>query len=581
MKHRKLIGSLLALALVLSLAVCGAPAALAEDAEQAEPIVLSDIDTQLELIYSQITNLLQVEGEQPWYYAITDLNHDGSLEFIAASQHPTDRSTNLRLWEVSEDRSALVECRVEKDPEESFPDIMTDNTDTFHNTEDELWSYLFYDHVVISDTEIYTSKSAFNFKDGVISYRAFAVEHTVVENGLRTVSYTDMEGNVIDAKAYLEAGHAAFEKEERSSTGFEWLTVNEARDFSRLVESYRVFIGERKPTENFPVPAPAALSYPEATPAPSPTPDPGPTYLKITKNPTNENRKVGSTARFVACANAFDSLEWVMVSPKGAKYTPQQFASSFSGAKVSGLYSTTLSIENVSADMNCWGAYCVFRYRGQVASTCTAYIYVKEAPPSPEPEPQGGSLDGQVTDFGYEYVTVHCPGYAYFTINMQIVRFAPGGDEIYIGAPATVYYDTMGAKGPNITSCIVTGREPAPAPQEACQNGRAFHEPDGRIMIGFNDGSSIYLDAPTQGSYRIKCYGGDITELPAAGSGARCTVYYRGELKAENVYLFEVYIDKNPEPDPEPAEEPVVDYDPDPIPEPEPSAEVVTPEDGN
>ena len=74
---------------------------------------------------------------------------------------------------------------------------------------------------MISDKEVYTSKSAFSLKDGVVSYQAFAVEHTVVENGARTVSYTDNEGNSIIAELYLAAGRAAFDGAERSNTGFE------------------------------------------------------------------------------------------------------------------------------------------------------------------------------------------------------------------------------------------------------------------------------------------------------------------------------------------------------------------------
>ena len=616
MKNEKMIAMLLALVMVFGFAACGAPAA-AQTAAQITPAaqseavpapagtqsgdaayevtvpVLSDIDVQLTLIHSQISRLLQMTGDQPWYYAVTDLDHDGNLEFIAASQHPQNRETNLKIWEVGSDRKTIMQCSVSMEEEETFPDLLTDSTDTFHDTRTDTWFYLFYDNVVLSDREVYTSKSAFNFKDGVISYEAFAVEHTVVENGARTVSYTDAEGNEISAKSYLESGNSAFADAERSNTGFEWLTLNEAMDFSRLVESYRVFMGERKPTENFPVPAPAALSYPEATPAPAatpaptpaptPTPDPGPAYLSITKNPTNEDRKIGSTARFVACANAFEALEWVLVSPSGAKYTPQQFGAGFSGATVSGIYSTTLSIENVSADMNNWGAYCVFRYKGQVASTSTAYIRIKDMPePTPEPVPQGGSLSGYVSDFGYDYATILCPGYDYFTFNMNEVRYAAGsGTELYIGAPATVYYEAMGARGPSGLSCIIVGREPAPAPVEACQNGRAFREFDGRILVGFNDGSSIYLKGREDESFKIKVYGGTADELPLAGAGSRCSVYYRGELTAENVYMIEVYIEHEAEEEPEPSYEPVVDYETNPVsdsepvfvPEPEPAAE--------
>ena len=166
---KKRLALLLALVMTLSLCACGiapqtakaetpestaaagtsaqaaAPAAAettAAAAEAAPKTELSDIDAQLVLISQQAGKLLQPVGELPWYYTVTDLDHNGRLEFIAASQHPSDRSTNLKLWEVSKDRTALTECSVKKDEDESFPDMMSDSTDTFHVAADDSWNYL-------------------------------------------------------------------------------------------------------------------------------------------------------------------------------------------------------------------------------------------------------------------------------------------------------------------------------------------------------------------------------------------------------------------------------------------------------
>ena len=125
MKTNRLLALALAALMLFSLAACGsAPAssqtapAKAETQDAAAPAetaaqpvsvsasALSDIDTQLKLIHENMDKLQQPVGELPWFYAVTDLDLDGSLEFIAASQHPADRSTNLKLWTVSKDRSA-------------------------------------------------------------------------------------------------------------------------------------------------------------------------------------------------------------------------------------------------------------------------------------------------------------------------------------------------------------------------------------------------------------------------------------------------------------------------------------------
>ena len=88
---------LLVLTMVLSTAVCGVVYAFADELMPitTEP---SDIDNQLNFLYSQLGTLKQNDDPNPWYYTVTDLDHNGSLEFIAASQHPQDRSTNLKIW---------------------------------------------------------------------------------------------------------------------------------------------------------------------------------------------------------------------------------------------------------------------------------------------------------------------------------------------------------------------------------------------------------------------------------------------------------------------------------------------------
>ena len=249
MKRKRILALVLVAVMMLSLATCGAapakqdttPAPEAEPASDAsaQPIAsstvseLSDIDAQLHLIQFHMDELQQTGGSLPWFYSVTDLDHDGNLEFVAASQHPMDRSLNLKVWEVNADRSALTECGIDKDEDDSFPDIMTDATDTFYDSAADTWSYLFYDNVSISPTEVYTSKSAFHMKDNVVGYEAFAIEHTVVENGVRTVSYTTEDGDDITQEEYNAAGNNAFPGAQRSSTNFEWLTPTAGHEDQR------------------------------------------------------------------------------------------------------------------------------------------------------------------------------------------------------------------------------------------------------------------------------------------------------------------------------------------------------------
>ena len=556
MKNRRLLCIILAVVMLLSVSACGAAASSTApqttEAPKAEPqesstpapapaaettaseLPLSDVDEQLILIHSQVRKLEQKDGEQPWFYTVTDLDHNGRLEFIASVQHPKDRSENLKVWEVSEDRKELKPCTVKLEEDETFPDFMTDASDTYHVTDGDSWHYMFYDNIVISDTEVFTRKSALNLKDGVISYEPYAIEHTEVVESKRQVSYMDGTGAEISQADYNASGDNGFAGAERSSTAFDWVAAKDMEELSRLIDCYAVFTGRKKAPDVFPVPkptalqhpamtpAPAATNTPTATPAPAATPVPAPIYLTITKNPTNEpGRKIGGTAQFVACANVFDSLTWTMVSPQGGEYTPEAFARMYPEVSVSGYYSTTLSISNLIFDVGGWGAYCTFYYGGQSARTTTAYVYVSDTKPEPSSQ---GRVDGTVTDWNYSYVWVSGNDGRNVAIDWNIVSIT---GEVYNGAPMTYFWS--GNKD-NITICYITGEEPPSPPKYASMAGNAYSG-GGGYAIDLDNGTQVYVDAwlcSVEGNFYEGCY---------------CIVYYTDYPSAENIYNVDIYGD--------------------------------------
>ena len=530
MTKKSILSLLLAAAMLLSLAVCLPGAAFAESPE---------VDAQLELIYGQLPSLRQADGGLTWYYTVADLNHNGLLEFIAACQHPQDRSTNLKIWEVSSDGKSLTECRLDKDPDESFPDIITDSTDTYHDVSGDAWYYMFYDNVVLSDNDVFTSKSAYRLKDGVMAYMAYAVEHTQVENGVRNVSHTDANGIAISPEQYNAAGVNAFSTCERSNTSFDWFRMEDAGSLSRLADSFAVFTGRKAPTESFPVPKPEALTKPAAvqnaqataapayTPTPTaapaytptPTAAPAPVYLTVTKNPTNENKTEGQTALFVSCANAFESLNWTLVAPNGGEYSVQSFRNVFPRATVSGEYSTTLSISNVEKDMSNWGAYCTFYYQGQTARTSTAYIYVSEKQNKSAPS---GTYAGSVTNWTYNTVTVKVEGKVEVTVPYGLCDIE--GD-LYYGAPASVLWD-----GANITYCYIRGDIPSPQPSYGSMSGTIYKDTAYTVYVVLQNGLGLHLNGGL-----VNIIGGNDID------GVSCTVYYTGYPSENTIYQIDAY----------------------------------------
>ena len=531
MKAKSFLGVLLALVMVITMTML-APAAGAENSAET-------IDQQIGLLFSKIAEQKQA-GQMQWYYSVTDLDHDGHLELVAAAQHPADRSTNLKVWEVSDTMDSLVEGRLNIDADESFPDILTESADTFYNKDTNTWSYMFYDNVVISDYDVYTVKCSVSMDDGVIGYVPYAVEHTQINNGIRNVSHTDANGFAISPEQYNASGVNAFASAEKSNTSFDWFVFDKA-SISRLADSYAVFNGEKKLTDVFPVPKPAALQDNAAVPTPVPTRTPTPqntrpAYLTITKNPTNENKKQGGTAYFVACSNIYDSLTWTFVGPDGGQYTVQNFARMFN-ASVSGEYSTTLSIANVTRDMNGWGAFCTFYYAGQTARTSTAYMYVEGTPkptptPTPTPKPvpaedQSGSFSGYVTDYTYSMVSIYVmdgPGYV-SQVSRSICDIT--GD-LCIGAPCTLYYDGIGAHGPGFYYVAILGEDPEPEIRYGSMSGTAY-EGGGGFAISLQNGSEVFVD-----SWNCNVEG-------QFYDGCSAIVYYIDYPSTANVYLADIF----------------------------------------
>ena len=533
MKAKSFIGVLLALVMVLTMTVL-APAAGAENTAET-------IDSQIGLLFSKIAEQKQA-GQMQWYYSVTDLDHDGHLELVAAAQHPADRSTNLKVWEVSDTMDSLTEGRLNIDADESFPDILTESADTYYNKDTNTWSYMFYDNVVLSDYDVYTVKCSVSMSDGIIGYVPYAVEHTQISNGVRNVSHTDANGFAISPEQYNASGVNAFASAEKSNTSFDWFVFDKA-SISRLADSYAVFKGEKKLTDVFPVPKPAALQDNPVTPSPVPTMAPAPqntkpAYLTITKNPTNENKKQGGTAYFVACSNIYDSLTWTFVGPDGGQYTVQNFARMFN-ASVSGEYSTTLSIANVTRDMNGWGAFCTFYYAGQTARTSTAYMYVEGTPkptptPTPTPKPvpaedQSGSFSGYVTDYTYSMVSIYVmdgPGYV-SQVSRSICDIT--GD-LCIGAPCTLYYDGIGAHGPGFYYVAIQGEDPEPEIRYGSMSGTAYHDTAFTVYIVLANGSSYHVNG-----YLCDLVSGVLTD------GCSCVAYYTEPLSEASIYSVDIY----------------------------------------
>ena len=109
----------------------------------------------------------------------------------------------------------------------------------------------------------------------------------------------------------------------------------------------------------------------------------------ITKSPTDEVRLAGDTAIFKSAATGYDKLTWNFESPDKKAVTVQEFKTRFPYAVVEGENTTTLTVKNLSTDMNGWAVYCTFFNGETEVSTTLAFLYVtvSTAPATPAPKP--------------------------------------------------------------------------------------------------------------------------------------------------------------------------------------------------
>ncbi len=127
-----------------------------------------------------------------------------------------------------------------------------------------------------------------------------------------------------------------------------------------------------------PTPEPTATPEPTPTPTPEPTPVPGPSAPApvISKQPFGETQYTGSTATFIANANSYTDVGWRAVMPDGQDVSMETFQGNFPACTVTGVYSNTLAIGNLSPDMNGWSFYCVFGNSGTLVITNKAALKV-------------------------------------------------------------------------------------------------------------------------------------------------------------------------------------------------------------
>lgn len=127
-------------------------------------------------------------------YAITDLDGNGRLEVISSSMAGTGLYTYSSYYEVNSAFDGLEECVYDKMEGDSEPDIMCLFTTAYYDAATNIYHYIFEDVVRIGAMENYVIKSGLTLTDGTVSYTPLVTAHSIADGDeMQSFFYDDQD----------------------------------------------------------------------------------------------------------------------------------------------------------------------------------------------------------------------------------------------------------------------------------------------------------------------------------------------------------------------------------------------------
>ena len=146
-----------------------------------------------------------------WYYAITDLDHNGRCEVICASLQGTGLYTYIDIYELSEDYSSLLPVSIDVGEGESLIDIMVNSCKCYYDETADRYYYIFSDIIRNGMTEGFNYTEALSLKDGAVSIEILASSHTTADSSANAVTvYSLPDGSEISEEEFNSAAAERF-----------------------------------------------------------------------------------------------------------------------------------------------------------------------------------------------------------------------------------------------------------------------------------------------------------------------------------------------------------------------------------
>ena len=286
---------------------------------------------------------------EPWFYTVTDLDHNGLLEVLAASTQGTGIFTYANFYEVLPDGSNLLNLYhkdVEIEGPDDWPEIIQDKLPCYYDAAADRYYYPCEGITRDGAAHQHFAWYALCLKDGVAEWELLASKELEWRNGGEGPYTTclDAQGNAISEADYDSAVERRFAGMEKNETALNWTQVDPPRDQP---------IGDPRLNDTGPAPV-------------------------ITKNPTSETLSVGGRTWFIAHADNATRIFWLMLSPEGEYYTLEDAMALHPGLELEALEEDTLALRNVPLSLNGWAAVARFDGSGTFVVTSPAYVYVAD-----------------------------------------------------------------------------------------------------------------------------------------------------------------------------------------------------------
>ncbi len=184
------------------------------------------------------------EGEYApdWYYAFTDLDHNGLLEVLSASTQGSGIFTYVHFYEVLPDGSGvrnLYHADGEIEGPDDWPEIILDTLPCYYDRAADRYYYVCSNSVRDGAWHGMTQLAAVSLKDGAAAIEYLAAEDVQQTGDGEQRTYTDGAGNPITEQDYNGAVEHRFAGMERSELKPDWIAVTpraepERRDGERF-----------------------------------------------------------------------------------------------------------------------------------------------------------------------------------------------------------------------------------------------------------------------------------------------------------------------------------------------------------